>query len=433
MRALAALVAVAACSPSSSDPVRIRDYQALEDGSAILVWTGPRGLSHVGRMGVDGELVWKAATQRTHPYGIMGTGIATHDRVVVTRAVYDSKPRSTITLDAFDRDLGHHVWTEEIRDVNGSVSSSLHAVTPTSMVERVGDQIVVLDPSTGRERSRTASGEYGRLTVLGEGVVTDGLELMALDATTGHASKLPGYGRGCVSGGVYFGVESEPTGETWLVTASADDLSMQRARRIDVAQYQPARCHPHGGSLAMEMRHQSPGSWRMQFFSPAGEPASHIPLPGEPKLALRELARDVDRDVRFVVVSMTTRPSGDQIAMIDLERRSLVWSREVDQGWDVFRVGGLWYLFNHVRSTLAVIDGDTGELRGAVRFEDVREVGPHHIGGGSLWVAGGSWAKHHAVTRLDATTLTVTLPSAHVPVHDARDTPFLVNLPRPEL
>lgn len=431
MKTVAMLVVLVGCSSTPAE-VRLRDLAALDDGSAVLVWDVAND-NHVGRMSVDGELVWAAQVPTKPPYGIMGTGIATHDRVVTTRAVHDEKPRTTVTLDAFDRDLGHRLWTAEIRDVDGHTSSSLHTRTPTSMVERMGDQIVVLDPATGHERSRTSSHAYGRLTVLGEAVVADGLELMTLDATTGEASRLSAFWRGCVSGGVYSGVEIDPTGERWLVTASADDLSMQRARRIDTAPYQPTRCHSYGGRLAMEMSHQSPGRWRMQFFSSGGEQVSYIQLPGEPTLALRELARDVDRDVRFVVLSLMTRPSGNQIALIDLERRSLVWSREVEQGWDVFRVGGLWYLFNGLRSTLATIDGDTGELRGAVRFEHVRELGPHHIGGGSLWVAGGSWAKHHAVTRLDATTLTVTLPSAHVPVHDARDTPFLVDLPRPEL
>jgi hypothetical protein len=434
-------VALLACG---SPPLRrYMDVVALDDGSALLAFDVATKGDHVGKIGIDGEIQWEAQLTDEAAYGIPEPNLSVHDRVVGVRVLRDR--RSTLAIEALDLADGHQVWETVIPNVEVGLHTS-YLRTDRSMIEFFNapsgsdapGTIVALDPATGRVRMRS-SGTRGLLEpfALGEQLVLDGGKMVVNEAGTSISA--PGStGSACVHGGAYVAFRIDKTTQRKQMTRSPLG-SPGAATWIDldeqVATSWILRCFSYRNQLGIVAIDQ--GKTRITFVDGDGRATGGVSVPGELD-PLWPASSAPTGSTRFMPVITVEKRERVRLFLLDLERHEVVWERELDdRNLDLFRVGSSWFLVTGRRwsgaSLIAVFDGITGELRNAVRVNtNLTPIRPQSVGGGSLWLMTDEhWISEHHVSRLDAASLVVTLGSAEIPIADARDTPFLVDLPRP--
>lgn len=438
MRTLVSTFALALFACGSPPLRRYMDVVALDDGSALLAFDVAAEGSRIGKIGVDGEMQWESQLSGKASYGIPEPNLSVHDRVVGVRVLRDQ--RTSLAIEALDLADGHQVWETTIPSVLVDHGTS-HLRTDRSMIEffRAPAEsnsppiIAALDPSTGRVRMRSSTTNavyesiaFGEQVVLnGGGVVING---------DGIASSAELVGFGCVHSGALVTFRMDPKGTHQMTTlsqtgaATVVDLDRQVTAKGTIR-----NCFSYRDQLAIvTSSHPSPTT-QLVFVDVTGRSTGEISVPGQLPTLWPAVAAP-SGPTRFMPL-ITVDGDRARLSLLDLEKREVAWRRDLDhRNYDVFRVGPSWFLVTKQFGDplIAVFDGVTGELRNAVRVKaNLRPIRPTSVGGGSLWLmAEAHWVAGPPLARLDATTLVVTLGSAEIPITNARDTPFLVGLPR---
>ncbi len=439
-------IALLACG---SPPLRqFMDVVALDDGSALLAFDIATKGDHVGKIGIDGEIQWETQLSGKASYGIPEPNLSVHDRVVGVRVLHDQRTR--LTIEALDLADGHRVWETTIPGVLVDHRTS-YLRTDVSMIEFFNSpsnsnapaSIVALDPVTGRVRMRSSmTHDPHESFALGEQLVLEGGRVIVDEA--GTSISIPAsVGSGCLHGGAYVAFRiDERSGRKQMTRSPPGNPGEATFIDLDdpVATSWIRRCFSYHGQLGIVTTDQ--GKTRITFVDGAGRATGGVSVPGEVETQWPATAAPTG-SIRFMPVitiekDRVTEKDRIRLFLLDLERRAVVWKRDLDdRNVDLFRVGSSWFLITGQRwsapSLIAVFDGVTGALRNAVRVNThLTTIRPQSVGGGSLWLmTDDHWISEHHVSRLDAATLVVTLGSAEIPIADARDTPFLVDLPRP--
>ena len=429
-------IALSACG---SPPLRqFADVVALDDGSALLSYEVAAEGDRIGRIGVGGELQWEAQLTGKASYGVPEPNLSIHDRVVGVRVLRDR--RTSLAIEAHDLADGHQVWESTIPNVSVDHATS-HLRTDRSMIElfrapgsNPSHSIVALDPSTGRVRMRssTTNAVYESLA-FGEQLVLSGGGVVVGEDGTATSNEVVGFG--CLHRGALVTFRMDAKGTHQMVrspqtgAATVVDLERQVTARGSIR-----NCFSYRGQLTIvTSSHPSPTT-QLVFVDGAGRSTGEISVPGQLP-TLWPAGAAPSGSIRFMPL-ITVDGDRTRLFLLDLERREAVWERDLDhRNYDVFRVNSSWFLVTKQIGDplIAVFDGVTGELRNAVRVKaNLRPIRATSIGGGSLWLmAEAHWVAAPPVARLDGTTLVVTLGSAEIPIAGARDTSFLVDLPRP--
>ncbi len=440
MRAVGFTFAVALLACGSPPLRQFTDVVALDDGSALLAFDVATEGSRVGRIGVDGEIQWESKLTDKASYGIPEPNLSVHDRVVGVRVLRDR--RTSLAIEAFDLADGHPVWETTIPGVLVDHRTS-YLRTRRSMIEFFSPSsdadshsIVALDPATGRLRMRSSvTHGLDDSFALGEQLVLAGGRVI-VDEAGRSISNPEAVGHACIHEGAYVAFRFDPGSGRYQMTRSPQ-ASSSAVVVVDVhtqlAQRGIKRCFSYHDHLGLVTTDRETSTTRITFLDGAGRSTGGVSVRGKVETQWPATAAPTG-DTRFMPL-ITVDGDRARLSLLDLERREVVWERELDhRNYDVFRVGASWFLVTKFGDPLiAVFDGITGELRNAVRVNAyLTPIRPTSVGGGSLWLmARGHWVSGPQVARLDASTLMVTLNSAKIPVADARDTPFLVDLPRP--
>jgi hypothetical protein len=90
---------------------------------------------------------------------------------------------------------------------------------------------------------------------------------------------------------------------------------------------------------------------------------------------------------RFVPFLINDRESLiARIVLLDMERRTVAWSRVAGRSREVFRVGSYWYVVDiGATSRITTIDGETGSMSTA-RITGARGVLPEAVQADTLWL-----------------------------------------------
>ena len=415
------------------------DVVALDDGSALLAFDVAAEGSRIGKIGVDGEMQWESQLSGKASYGIPEPNLSVHDRVVGVRVLRDQ--RTSLAIEALDLADGHQVWETTIPSVLVDHGTS-YLRSDRSMIEffhapaesNSSLSIVALDPATGRVRmqSSTTHAVYESIA-FGEQVVLNGGGVIVGDDGTATSTEVVGFG--CLHGGAFVTFRMDPKGTHQMTRSPRTGAgTVVELDRQVTARGSIRNCFSYRDQLAIVTSTHPNPTTQLVFIDETGRSTGEISVPGQLPTLWPAVAAP-SGSTRFMPL-ITVDGDRGRLFLLDLERREVVWGRDLDhRNYDMFRVGPSWFLVTkHVGDPLiAVFDGVTGELRNAARVKaNLRPIRPTSVGGGSLWLmAEGHWVAGPQVARLDATTLVVTLGSAEIPIADARDTPFLVDLPRP--
>ncbi len=404
------LFAVVAChEPSLS---HVSDLVALEDGGAVVAWMANQRKFHLRRIDVGGQLLWD--TDLSNESISITSGIVIHDHIAVLR---ERRSDDSVVLRAFDLEDGHLAWRSNGPNAKRISSRTVYARTPSSLIVAFDDEVVALDPATGREQHRAAIADPTRPLVVGGHAIFEDVSNTLVIGPTGHwAGPVIG---GCTSAGNYYGIEREIPGN-WLVTIPANGLVPQRVAKLP-DRSMPLRCFGYRGALVV-----------------VGESWTE-PMTGGPRTYIDVIGRDgAVHDSTTVLGTFEWQPRdygafGETTRLMPLlQRRGGLFVLDLERLHEppvhlsalevltMARSGSHWHAAEY-EGRWVVLDGANGFFRTVHVRGELGTYGGNPddgslIAGGSLWLYSGQWTRDLGVTRLDATTLVPTLPSTAIPI-----------------
>lgn len=383
---------------------------ALDDGGAVIHRTreGRRELARLTPRGVVSWTNWLA-----HP--VEREGLALRDDVIVVRErPRDASARDAwadpIELEAFDLEQGRRRWRTPLAAPAGWKRTEHPRLSgPGELVEIVTgvdrSAVTLIAASSGRVRRQR------ELPFVRDGGV-DGsrIWLRAGDTTYVAAGAdlrpLPGLPCGR-------GVSLVVDGATARLRPDGRDQAA--FAELPAPAHNRMACTTYGDSFLISIYDDDRGT-RLTKLARDGRREGALTITSGPLRCLSDVPPSLPtaplagRYLPFVV--------GEQcLALLDLERMSLRWSRQLDGETTAFRHGRSWYVIQEPRRSrtrgstrVAVIDGETGEITAAAHiqaWDGVREIRPSNVAGGSLWLSGRGdrLPDTIVVARLDAATL----------------------------
>lgn len=297
---------------------------------------------------------------------------------------------------AFDARTGAERWRSDVRGVPGLAGPAW--VRGRSLVLLAANALVVIDTKTGQTRARfeadadpcvTSSHAWftwnGELHTLSLETLSERTVPRPLDA----ALQLHG---GCAMRG------------GWLWLAASDRYGQSRTESGRVAALAPAwmiALDPKDGSLQAQfelgrVRVGTPGDDRGQDTAP-----DTMPLSGDAP--------------RYVPLTVRTADAPPRIVMLDLDARRITWRTAPSERFAAGqwrRSGTRHYLAETQSHLFAAVDGETGQLTGAVTAPPPNVP---KLAGGRVWIR-----DDRDVASVDPSTLRTLWSTAPMMIPDAR-------------
>lgn len=410
------LVLLAGCHDDEAG--RIADISALEDGGAVVTWMSDHHALRVRRLDVGGRILWE--TELSGESISRSAGIATHDRVAVVQQRLEDE--NAVILRAFDLEDGHLVWRSTVSGVKLRASYTISARTRSSLIMGIGEQVVALDPMTGREQHRASARSPTQPWVVGDHAIFDDVNPLIMGANGHWSGRIAS---SCRSGGSYYGIEQAPP-DTWLITVTNGHLPPRRVfkfpeRRAPDWKF-PQECFGYRDALVVVSTSYDMETTYIDRLGLDGRVVESTTLRGMYDWY----------DGNYGAAGETTRfmpllRSDEALFIIDLEQLTKPPIQVSGLHYlTMARTGSLWFAAE-IDGHWLVLDGRTGLVRtvkvgGLATF--AREPRNRNlIAGGSLWLYGDRRTHGLGVTRLDAATLVPTLPSSDLPIRtiESRD------------
>lgn len=386
---------VAGCR--TSPRIRVVDLVAAHDGTAVSIRQIDNE-THLARLDAGGEVLWDV----TLPRGIASMpSLSVSGDLVVVRA----RAGTNLGVRSFALSDGHEVWRSELVGVDVGRRPK-HASTPSSLIEIVGDQVFVLESTTGRELRRVTSSIPDRDPfVVGEHAIFDGLGEGLVIGRDGHWVE-PLRSRGCTMSGDYYGFELDE--HLWLVTIPAAGHSPHRVATLPGV---ASRCFGYGNSLLIIQPNTSDlRSTQLTLMTRDGVSIASEAVP----YRLDPAAYDASEATRFWPVI-----ERDGLALVDLEHLAKPPVLTISgRGLTAHLLGSLWYVANEHTQEIMVIDGETGFTQTASTsgLPPSGLIDRTNLSRGAVWLHSEEWSTHHAVARLDPGTLVPTLTTSEVEI-----------------
>ena len=442
----------------------LRVVKALDDGTALVLWKDHDGHG-MGRVDLDGRLTWSTRLSGRAQALSTRLGISVHDRVVGIRELrnrWSAHPSANpiAILEGFSLEDGRRVWevalvtdAEELHDGVGLHSYVTNVRTPSTWGEVVTldgiSELVHIDPASGRVlgRVKLPIRSFEAPMVVGERIVLHStLDAFLFGATVAPLS-FPSMGRGCIVQNDYVRIVDGPSGSqlvSWPLADPARAVVVELGidyRRVTTQFTSIDGCAHYKDQIVVQTTGNSNGASQLRVLDRSGNQLGELSLEGRISHDSGKVHGSFPEHsnlggtlTRFVPYLILDRRGVGRLVMVDLERRAVVWSTEVDTSASVFHVKNLWYLVvGYENPTIAVVNGDDGTLDGAVRIDGAPDITPTNVRGGSLWVARNhDWhpATEMPMARLDATTLEPRHVSDLIGIHDAMNDPQWSGLPR---
>jgi len=391
----ACFVALVACS-SEHSPTRVLEVASLEDGGAVVAWADQEH-RWLGRFDIGGALAWKTELPRRL---ITTAKLTVRERLAVVR---EASGVHGAALRAFSLDDGHQVWQSEL---SNAAATAWDGRASSGPFEVFRDQVIAVEPATGRERHRVEFEVRGMFPLLfGDRLAIDGRGEQLVVGMDGHVAT-PLRGIGCTLSTDYYGLQADDA--DWLVTLDAKSWT---PRRIATVPFAAERCFGYGNALvlARDGGMADPETTRITLVTREGVPIDAVTIGGEVYWS----AYRSGETPRFLPLLQH-----DGLSVLDLEHLHAPPRRVGPISAPIARrVGTRWFVGD--LRMLTSIDGETGgsqvvSLPGTV--DPVDAVTNESIGARSVWLHSDDWTDELAITRLDPGTLFPTLPSIAVPI-----------------
>lgn len=285
---------------------------------------------------------------------------------------------------------GRVVWTTPLGTFGEYPRVQLSSDPSSPTVDVVAFQssnlLFRVDVASGAIRSELALNARAFSTLhIGPQVMFSGIGTVVVDDRGVISREEKGW-RGCVIGDDYLFLDAGRELVTWVGGRPTDE----RRRRIELSSAWSSsigcmayRSHP----VLLSTGYRAAG---LAFIDE--DAVSVLELGGEfrgAELAESQPAHSNRHGVatRFVPFLIDDRESLiARIVLVDMERRTIAWSRVAGSSRDVFRVGSYWYVVDiGATSRITVIDGETGLMRTA-RISGARGVLPEAIQADTLWL-----------------------------------------------
>lgn len=448
---IALAAALAACRDRHQPDVYITALQPLDDGSAIVIYTG-RKQQRIARVEITGRMTWSSPLAGKPVTIAPYNGISISDDIVTVRYAHmrDSDPTDH-ALAGFSLKNGALVWDTILTPYRPAMpTGGLPPETPTytialplaqGLIAQWADDgtstwLFAVDARTGRIVSKQPAQDLASPNVIGARIIVNEVDQTVVFDATGAAppQQLSSWYRGCSIDGEYVTLTYETMeGDRSLVALRDGDPS---TRRVIAAGFPPKgyraprllSCGRYRDRLVLLVRtgfdgnnHEQTQVWildaqgtllhainlgaDMNFdtYSIREEYPHAAPLSGE----LTRFAPYMQRQNEIEGDGKT------RLLMLDLESGKIAWSGPADaiEHLALFRAGQRWYAFESaVSPILSAFDGRTGELIAAVRLFSPRGLGdiwPYHVMGDRVWAFSGAWgaASSPSIAVLDATNL----------------------------
>lgn len=419
MRALCIIGLLLLAGCDDDEVGRIADISALEDGGAVVTWMSNHHALRVRRLDVGGRILWE--TELAGESISRSAGIATHERVAVVQQRLEEE--EAMVLRAFDLEDGHLLWRSTVSGVKLHSSYTISARTRSSLIMAIGEQVVALDPMTGREQHRMST--RSRLTqpwVVGDHAIFDDVDGLIVGANGHWSGRIAS---SCKVGGSYYAIEHAPS-DTWLITITNGHLPPHRVFKFperSAPEWKfPQRCFGYRDALVVVSTSDDMETTYIDRLGLDGKVVESTSLRGMYDWY----------DASYGAAGETTRfmpllRADEGVFVIDLEQLNKPPIQVSNLHLTMARTGSRWFAADTDGHRL-VLDGSTGLVRTVKVGGDLalfaREARHRNlIAGGSLWLYSDAWTRGLGVTRLDAATLVPTLPSSELPIRaiESRD------------